>query len=523
MKDFAFSIGVNTEECQNSLICSAQSRGSKMQRPFEAYSGQKPYIFVSYAHRDAHSVYPEIDRWHRQGYRIWYDEGITPGKKWPVEIANAVLGCQLFVVFVTKNVIDSANVENEIGFALKKEKPLLAIYLEETELPTGLDFQIGHLQAIPKWSMNEQSYARKIEKTLPSVLCNQKQIPIEEFVIDKPETLKDEIQAERTEKESTEFLDTWREGESGVSGYRTAFTRRVGSRLHSVSVSPNGQYLGTLGNKTDRGTASHIWDLSSGRLLREIPTIGAEAVNAIVFSPDSKVVALGRRDNSVKLVDVSSGSTKLTLTSQKIINNQLIRDVVFSPDGAMIAAASTDNTVLIWDTPKGILTKTFGDLRDARNPGRKYDAVSFSSDGTLLACGRSTGGIEDGQIEIYSVNNWELVSATGAVMSPRGLAFSKNNQNLFAGFGGYPGMRWNIRRSDTRLIGQGLLDVTYDNSKDLLITSGDGIQVWARNGQNLLETLPGPRAGLSVSVSIDGSVLAAGDHEGMVWVWKRGI
>jgi len=47
--------------------------------PFEAYGGEKPYLFCSYAHEDMKDVFAVISRINKMGYRIWYDEGITPG------------------------------------------------------------------------------------------------------------------------------------------------------------------------------------------------------------------------------------------------------------------------------------------------------------------------------------------------------------------------------------------------------------------------------------------------------------
>jgi hypothetical protein len=61
--------------------------------PFEAYKGSDPYIFVSYAHRDAEIVYPELKTLQDHGYRVWYDEGIDPGNEWPREIASAIKQC----------------------------------------------------------------------------------------------------------------------------------------------------------------------------------------------------------------------------------------------------------------------------------------------------------------------------------------------------------------------------------------------------------------------------------------------
>jgi hypothetical protein len=53
-----------------------------MERPFRAYKGEDPYIFVSYAHADAALVYPELVRLKAHGFNIWYDEGIEPGQTW---------------------------------------------------------------------------------------------------------------------------------------------------------------------------------------------------------------------------------------------------------------------------------------------------------------------------------------------------------------------------------------------------------------------------------------------------------
>ena len=61
--------------------------------PFPAYRGNETYIFISYAHADAQAVYKEITKFHRQGYRVWYDEGISPGNEWTDEIAEALTQC----------------------------------------------------------------------------------------------------------------------------------------------------------------------------------------------------------------------------------------------------------------------------------------------------------------------------------------------------------------------------------------------------------------------------------------------
>ena len=40
-------------------------------KPFQAYQGEDPYIFASYAHASDAVVYPDLDQLHNCGYRVW--------------------------------------------------------------------------------------------------------------------------------------------------------------------------------------------------------------------------------------------------------------------------------------------------------------------------------------------------------------------------------------------------------------------------------------------------------------------
>ena len=138
--------------------------------PFDAYVGDEPYIFVSYAHKDAAAVYPEITQLHEQGFRIWYDEGIDPGNEWPEEIGAALIKASYFIVFISPNAGRSENVRNEIHLALDEQIPFLAVHLQETDLPVGLKLRIGSRQALLLWRTSRDSYNRKIERALPAIL-----------------------------------------------------------------------------------------------------------------------------------------------------------------------------------------------------------------------------------------------------------------------------------------------------------------------------------------------------------------
>lgn len=127
-----------------------------LQSPFEAYAGEEPFVFVSYAHKDGHLVYPEIKALHDSGVRIWFDGEIDPGNEWPEDIAQALLKAHMFLVFITPSSVKSKNVCNEINFAINKNKPFLAVHLQETQLPAGLELRIGDIQAILKYRMTKR-------------------------------------------------------------------------------------------------------------------------------------------------------------------------------------------------------------------------------------------------------------------------------------------------------------------------------------------------------------------------------
>ena len=75
--------------------------------PFEAYSGDGPYTFVSYAHADKVIVFDAMRQLFDRGANMWYDEGIKPAGEWVEEIAHAIKASSLFLVFISPRSVDS--------------------------------------------------------------------------------------------------------------------------------------------------------------------------------------------------------------------------------------------------------------------------------------------------------------------------------------------------------------------------------------------------------------------------------
>lgn len=137
--------------------------------PFDAYKGTKPYIFISYSHKNMREVFGIIRKLNESRYRIWYDEGIEPGNEWPEVVGKALLGSTQFLVFMSRSAANSRNVRNEINLAFSEGKNIIVVYLEKTNLTEGMKLQIGTVQFINRFELGTKEFIDKLK----SVLANE--------------------------------------------------------------------------------------------------------------------------------------------------------------------------------------------------------------------------------------------------------------------------------------------------------------------------------------------------------------
>ena len=119
-----------------------------MDKPFPAYKGDEPFVFVCYAHEDAAVVYPELAWLHDHGVNVWYDEGISAGRIWREEIGDAIKGASHVLYYISESSLASDHCDREINFALDQRKNLLPVYLEEVALTTDLEVGLSRVQAL---------------------------------------------------------------------------------------------------------------------------------------------------------------------------------------------------------------------------------------------------------------------------------------------------------------------------------------------------------------------------------------
>jgi len=140
--------------------------------PFACYKGTRPYIFVSYSHKDMTEVFGTIKKLSESRYRLWYDEGIEPGFEWPEVVGKALTRCSQLIVFMSRTAAVSRNVRNEINLAFSEGKGILVVYLEKTKLTEGMKLQIGTVQFLNKYEMNAKEFVEKLKSVLSNDLHN---------------------------------------------------------------------------------------------------------------------------------------------------------------------------------------------------------------------------------------------------------------------------------------------------------------------------------------------------------------
>ena len=215
------------------------------------------------------------------------------------------------------------------------------------------------------------------------------------------------------------------------SAERQRFTSLSGYRnyVRSVSFSPDARYLfaaDTTGavlvwdTKTNQlfanikhdvsierlahipGTSVLAWNIRDGiifwdfTLRRQVDVIAnpSSGMRTLVSSPDGKVLAVGARDGSIVLWDISK---RQMLPRPFTGHTQPVESLAFAPDGRWLVSASGDGTVRLWDVEAGV---AFGEpLSDGIGT---ILSVAVSPDGKWAASGHNAGQVRLWDLDIAS-------------------------------------------------------------------------------------------------------------------------
>ena len=197
-----------------------------------------------------------------------------------------------------------------------------------------------------------------------------------------------------------------------IKGYGQTISGYV--RYRSIAFSPDGRFLA---RNTSNGAL--LW--YAGRTYKTALTGHADDVTSIAFSYDSRTLASGSVDTTVRLWDVNTDENKATFAG----HTDSVMSVAFSPDGSLLASGSDDNTIILWDVDTGEPKTTFVAHTDGVND------VAFSPDGKTLA---SCGYRYDTTVKLWDVETGALKTTfLGHTSGITEIAFSPDGQTLASG------------------------------------------------------------------------------------------
>jgi eukaryotic-like serine/threonine-protein kinase len=150
-------------------------------------------------------------------------------------------------------------------------------------------------------------------------------------------------------------------------------------------------------------------------------------VSAVAFSPDSKRIASGSWDQTVKLWDAATGKEALTLRGHA----GAVFAVAFSPDGQRIASVggeySKPGEVKVWDAATGKEALTL------RGHAGYVSGVAFSPDGKRIA---SAGGLpgKPGEVKVWdAATGQEALTLRGHTGPVFAVVFSPDGKRIASG------------------------------------------------------------------------------------------
>ena len=350
------------------------------------------------------------------------------------------------------------------------------------------------------------------------------------------------------------------------------------SELHrhrnSVSVmtfSPDSRILAS----GDTGGKVRLWDLDSPdpkplkkkstlpSLLRSITGDKSSeteiehtlSIEALDFTPDSKMLVTGSQDGAAIMWDVETGTPLFTVAG----HTGSVKALAFLEDDKTLISASSDGTLRIWETDTGnqqlipmqhkqsifcmalssdrktvaiggvgndvhlwnVDTKNF--VATFKTGHENYvDTLAFSPDDKILA-----SGSRDRSVELWDVPNQQRLSVfEGHTGDIRGVAFSADGKKFASASQDGTVHLWDLHTEKKTVLvtapNSGVAALAFSPDSSLLVSAcWDGtIQLWdANTHQHIADFIGAKETVYHLEFSPDGKIVLTGSQGGLIQLW----
>jgi WD40 repeat protein len=281
-------------------------------------------------------------------------------------------------------------------------------------------------------------------------------------------------------------------------------------RINTVALSPDGQYVAAAWNNY----SMKIWSVASGALQNDFKDLVPKDLRYYGyfftnFSPDGKSLLMAGR-NVVAIWDLNTGSLLKNIKTK----SEPIYDLDMSPNGSLLATVEGSN-VFLRHIGDGVLVSTKDQLECSSSLGFSADSNSLlmgTFGNTALLAPISDQGIR----KSYEMEKKEYIR--GVTISPDG--------TIVALGASFPAGKVEFRQvSDGLLLATVGLNAIYGFNNMEFSANGKFLGVSINNQTILISVADGKviksyNSGISVSISPDSTLMAAGDGDNGLRVWK---
>jgi len=203
------------------------------------------------------------------------------------------------------------------------------------------------------------------------------------------------------------------------------------SRVIAIALSPDGKKV-CCGSGDG---AVRIWNIDTGKAITKW-TEHTDIVSSLCWSRDGGRVVSGSYDLTTKVWDVESGVAILSIET----GVSCVEAVIFSPDTTMIATGGRGHIQFlnIWDSTTGNLVANLKEYRPAR--ALRMNCLAWTAEGNMLI-----SGAWDGSIMTWDTTTWQPISVLqGHTATVMDIAISPNGRILASTSWDNTARLWNL-------------------------------------------------------------------------------